>query len=127
MRYDIYYKYIQDRPYQSFMVYEPDDSGAIIKLEIEKEQLQHILHPKKVLLIVKDNLKRIYIWKGPKSSVLRRFISLRAASTLQEELMKDPKYNRCKIVNLEPDRDYEQRYMRYKRLWPQDWPRPEGW
>ncbi|MFW9970043.1 MAG: Rho termination factor N-terminal domain-containing protein [Candidatus Odinarchaeota archaeon] len=87
--------------FERFMVYELDDSGERIKLQIDEEQLQENLHPEQVLVIIREDLRRIFIWKGPKSPVRKRFISSRVASTLQEELMKDPKYHRCKIVSVD--------------------------
>jgi hypothetical protein len=59
------------------------------------------MHPEQVLVIVREDLRRIFIWKGPKSPVRKRFISSRVASALQEELMKDARYHRCKIVSVD--------------------------
>ena len=84
---------------ETFMVYELDDSGDKIKLEIEEKQLQETMLPEQVLVIVREDLRRIFIWKGPKSPVRKRFISSRVASALQDELMKDARYHRCKIVS----------------------------
>ncbi len=86
---------------ETFLVYELDDSGEKIKIDIEEEQLQENLHPEQVLVIVREDLRRIFIWKGPKSPVRKRFISSRVASALQEELMKDARYHRCKIVSVD--------------------------
>jgi hypothetical protein len=86
---------------ETFMVYELDDSGERIKLEMEQENLQENLHPEQVLVIIREDLRRIFIWKGPKSPVRKRFISSRVASALQEELMKDARYHRCKIVSVD--------------------------
>ena len=87
--------------YETFMVYELDDSGEKVKLNIEEEKLQENLHPEQVLVIIKEELRRIFIWKGPKSPVRKRFISSRVAQALQEELMKDARYHRCKIVSVD--------------------------
>ncbi|MFX0022274.1 MAG: Rho termination factor N-terminal domain-containing protein [Candidatus Hermodarchaeota archaeon] len=86
---------------ETFMVYELDDSGERIKLNVEQENLQENLHPEQVLVIVREDLRRIFIWKGPTSPVRKRFISSRVASALQEELMKDARYHRCKIVSVD--------------------------
>ena len=86
---------------ETFMVYELDDSGERIKLDIEQENLQENLNPEQVLVIIREDLRRIFIWKGPKSPVRKRFISSRVASTLQEELMKDARYHRCKIISVD--------------------------
>ncbi|MFX1328886.1 MAG: Rho termination factor N-terminal domain-containing protein [Promethearchaeota archaeon] len=87
--------------YEHFMVYELDDSGERLKLNIEEAQLEESLHPEQVLVIVREDLRRIFIWKGGKSPVRKRFISSRVAQILQEELMKDSRYHRCKIVSVD--------------------------
>jgi len=87
--------------YETFMVYELDDSGEKVRLDIEEEQLKENLHPEQVLVIIREDLRRIFIWKGPTSPVRKRFISSRVAQTLQEELMKDARYHRCKIVSVD--------------------------
>ncbi len=87
--------------YEAFLVYELDDFGEKVKLDIEEEKLQENLLPEQVLVIIKEDLRRIFIWKGPKSPVRKRFISSRVASALQEELMKDSRYHRCKIVSVD--------------------------
>ncbi|NVM35560.1 MAG: hypothetical protein HWN81_08180 [Candidatus Lokiarchaeota archaeon] len=87
--------------YEAFMVYELDDSGEKVKLTIEEEKLQEKMHPEQVLVIIREDLRRIFIWKGSKSPVRKRFISSRVAQGLQEELMKDARYHRCKIVSVD--------------------------
>ncbi|UCD01674.1 MAG: hypothetical protein JSV23_01215 [Promethearchaeota archaeon] len=87
--------------YETFMVYELDDSGERMRLNINEEELQGNLHPEQVLVIVREDLRRIFIWKGPKSPVRKRFISSRVAQSVQEELMKDSRYHRCKIVSVD--------------------------
>jgi len=87
--------------YESFMVYELDDSGEKVLLDVPLEDLQSNLHPEQVLVIVREELRRIYIWKGPKSPVRKRFISSRIAQALQEELMNDSRFHRCKIVSVD--------------------------
>jgi len=87
--------------YETFMVYGLDDSGEKMRLDIEEEELQKNLHPEQVLVIIREDLRRIFIWKGPKSPVRKRFISSRVAQTVQEELMNDSRYHRCKIVSVD--------------------------
>ncbi len=87
--------------YETFMVYELDDSGERIKLDITEEHLQENMHPEQVLVIIREDLRRIFIWKGPKSPVRKRFISSRVAATLQEELINDSRYHRCKIISVD--------------------------
>ena len=87
--------------YEPFMVYDLDDSGEKVKLDFTQEELQSNLHPEQVFVIVREELRRIFIWKGPKSPVRKRFISSRIAQELQEELMNDARYHRCKIVSVD--------------------------
>jgi len=87
--------------YETFMVYELDDSGDYNKIGMAEEQLQSNLHPEQVLVIVREDLRRIFIWKGPKSPVRKRFISSRVAQELQENLRKDARFHRCKIVSVD--------------------------
>ncbi|TFG12299.1 MAG: hypothetical protein EU531_10630, partial [Promethearchaeota archaeon] len=44
---------------------------------------------------------RIFIWKGSKSPVRKRFISSKVAQQLQKELIADARYHRCKIVSID--------------------------
>jgi len=87
--------------YETFMVYELDDSGDKNRIGITEEELQSNLHPEQVLVIVREDLRRIFIWKGPKSPVRKRFISSRVAQELQEELRKSASMHRCKIVSVD--------------------------
>jgi len=87
--------------YETFMVYELDDSGDKNRVGIPEAELQSNLHPEQVLVIVREDLRRIFIWKGPKSPVRKRFISSRVAQELQEELRKDASMHRCKIVSVD--------------------------
>ncbi|MFX1532186.1 MAG: Rho termination factor N-terminal domain-containing protein [Promethearchaeota archaeon] len=87
--------------YETFMVYELDDSGEYNRLSIAEEELQSNLHPEQVLVIVREDLRRIFIWKGPKSPVRKRFISSRVAQELQENLRNDARFHRCKIVSVD--------------------------
>ncbi len=87
--------------YETFLVYKLDDSGERKKADIKEEELQSNLLPEQVLVIVREDLRRIFIWKGPKSPVRKRFISSRVATALQEELRMDSRYHRCKIVSVD--------------------------
>lgn len=87
--------------YEFFMVFALDDSGERIRIQVPEDDLQSGLHPEEVLVIVKEPLRRIFIWKGAKSPVRKRFISSRVASALQEELVKQAAFHRCKIVSVD--------------------------
>ncbi|MHA1912804.1 MAG: hypothetical protein ACW990_11760 [Promethearchaeota archaeon] len=86
--------------YQEFMVFEIEDSGDKNKIAIDISELSYHLHPEKALLIVREDLRRIYSWKGARSSVRKRFIGSRIATEVQGELMKAG-YHRCKIVSID--------------------------
>ncbi|MHA2472194.1 MAG: hypothetical protein ACXAES_03055 [Promethearchaeota archaeon] len=86
--------------YQEFMVFEIEDSGDKNKIAIDKGELSYYLHPEKVLLIVREDIRRIYLWKGAQSSVRKRFLGSRIATEVQGELMKSG-YHRCKIVSID--------------------------
>ena len=87
--------------YDFFMIFELDDSGERVRIDVPEDQLQSALHPEQVFVIVKEELRRIFIWKGAKSPVRKRFISSRVASALQEELVKVAAFHRAKIVSVD--------------------------
>jgi len=87
--------------YDEFIVYDLENSGDRTKLDISPEELQNHLNPEQVLIIVREDLRRIYIWKGAKSPVRKRFISSRVAQELQRDLIEDSRYHRCKIVSID--------------------------
>ena len=87
--------------YEEFMVYELENSGDRKKLDLKQEELQNSLNPEAVIIIVREDLRRIFIWKGAKSPVRKRFISSRVAQQLQKELIDDSRYHRCKIVSID--------------------------
>ena len=87
--------------YQEFFVYDLKDNGEKKKIDVKQEDLQNYLHPEQVLVIIREDLRRIFIWKGAKSPVRKRFISSRVARDLQQELLDDPRYHRCKIISVD--------------------------
>ncbi|MHA2336928.1 MAG: hypothetical protein ACXACX_06485 [Candidatus Hodarchaeales archaeon] len=98
-----------------FVIFEVEESGKIRKLNITEKQFREndgrdVLDSKKVLFIVKFDLRRIFIWKGANSHVRKQFLSSKLAQTLQEELTRDG-YDRFKIVSItqgdEPFDGYE--------------------
>jgi hypothetical protein len=100
-------------PYDYFMIYDLEDSGERIRLNATEEEFKaengiNFLHPEQVLVIVKEDIRRIYIWKGAKSSVRKRFISSRVAGQLQEELVKNAAFHRCKIVSVDQGDEVEE-------------------
>ncbi|MFX0059115.1 MAG: hypothetical protein ACFE8J_12515 [Candidatus Heimdallarchaeota archaeon] len=87
--------------YEEFIVYDLENSGERKRLDLKQEDLSSYLKPDQVLIIIREDLRRIYIWKGAKSPVRKRFISSKVAQELQTELLKDPRYHRCKIVSID--------------------------
>ena len=99
--------------YEGFMVFELDDSGERVRLPITEGEFcedngSKVLHPEQVAVIVKEAIRRIYIWKGAKSPVRRRFISSRVASQLQQELINNAAFHRCKIVSVDQGDEVEE-------------------
>lgn len=87
--------------YEEFIVYDLENDGERTKLNINPEELQDYLKPEQVLIIIREDLRRIYIWKGSKSPVRKRFISSRVAQDLQRDLIQDARYHRCKIISID--------------------------
>jgi hypothetical protein len=71
--------------FKEFRAYELHDNGEKVEVEVGLENLDNIMHSENVLLLVRYDLRRIFIWKGPKSPVRKRFISSRVGSQIQEE------------------------------------------
>lgn len=87
--------------YEEFMVYDLENTGERKKLDINQDNLQSHLNSEQVLIIVREDLRRIFIWKGSKSPVRKRFISSKVAQQIQKELITDARYHRCKIVSID--------------------------
>ncbi len=89
-----------------FMVYILRDSGERIRLKVTEKEFRenrgiNVLHSKQVAIIVKNKLKRMFIWKGHESSVRKKFIASRVALALQSDLMTTVHFYRCKIVSVD--------------------------
>ena len=87
--------------YDEFIVYDLENTGDRNRLNIKQEELQNHLNPEQVLIIIREDLRRIFIWKGSKSPVRKRFISSRVAQDLQRDLIQDARYHRCKIISID--------------------------
>ncbi|MBY8985971.1 MAG: hypothetical protein KGD65_12930 [Candidatus Lokiarchaeota archaeon] len=92
--------------YTDFMIFEVEDNGERSRLNITEEVFHQnngagILHSSQVAIIVKEELRRIYIWKGISSSVRKKFIASHVASEIQRELMNSSSFHRCKIVSID--------------------------
>ncbi len=94
------------KEYSKFMVFELLETGDRKLLDISEEEFRKnngeaVLDPTQVLIIVKEGLRRIFIWNGFDSSVRKRFIGSRVASSLQNELMEEFNFHRCKVVSVD--------------------------
>ena len=92
--------------FSDFMVFEVKDTGERLRLNLTEETFRQnnghkILHPLQVVIIIKEELRRIYIWKGFSSSVRKKFIASRVASELQRELTNSSNFHRCKIISVD--------------------------
>ncbi|MCK4286493.1 MAG: hypothetical protein KAX18_09840 [Candidatus Lokiarchaeota archaeon] len=92
--------------YTDFMIFEVKDNGEYSRLNITEGRFRQnngnsVLQPSQTVIIVKEELRRIYLWKGISSSVRRKFIASRVASEIQRELMNSSSFHRCKIVSID--------------------------
>lgn len=92
--------------YSNFMVFQLKNNGERIRLDIGEEEFRKsdgevVLKSDEVIIIVKEEIRRIYIWKGIESSVRKKFIASRVAASLQKELMNEAHFHRCKIVSID--------------------------
>ncbi|MFX1411202.1 MAG: hypothetical protein ACFFA6_12690 [Promethearchaeota archaeon] len=92
--------------YSNFMIYQLKDTGERERLNITEQEFRQnngnkVLHDSQVALIVKENIRRIYIWNGITSPVRKKFIASRVATELQQELIFSAKFHRCKIVSVD--------------------------
>ena len=61
--------------------YEVFEDGTLQELELTKESLDST----KVLCVVDDSSKSIYLWKGSQANIRRKFIGARVATNLRSE------------------------------------------
>ncbi len=84
-----------------FFAYELEDTGETKELTFSEKDLAQFLNPEQVLVLIREDIRRIFIWKGAKSPVTKRFISSKVARKLQQEVLKDDRYHLCKIVSVD--------------------------
>ncbi len=92
--------------YENFMIFGLESTGEKVKLDILEDEFranngQNILNPHQVLVIVKEDLRRIFIWKGVNSHVRKKFIASRIAAELQNDLVVNEHFHRCKIISVD--------------------------
>ena len=84
-----------------FFAYKLENTGERKEIFFFEKDLTHFLNPNHVLLLVREDLRRIFIWKGAQSSVKKRFMSSKVARDLQQELMKDDLNQLYKIISVD--------------------------
>ncbi len=94
------------KSYKHFMVFKLKNTGERVQLDLTEEQFaknnaKATLKDSEVIIIVKESIRRIYIWKGIQSSVRKKFIGSRVAATLQKELTENANFHRCKVVSID--------------------------
>ncbi len=92
--------------YKNFMIFGLESTGEKVKLDVSEAEFranngQNILNPHQVLVIVKEDIRRIYIWKGVNSHVRKKFIASRIAAELQSDLVVNGHFHRCKIISVD--------------------------
>jgi hypothetical protein len=92
--------------YENFMIYGLESTGEKVRLDITEEDFRanngtNVLNPYQVLVIVKEGLRRIYIWKGVESPVRKKFIASQVAAQLQNDLVVNGHFHRCKIISVD--------------------------
>jgi hypothetical protein len=92
--------------YENFMIFGLESTGEKVKLDVSEDDFranngQDILNPHQVLVIVKEDLRKIYIWKGVNSHVRKKFIASRIAAELQNDLVVNGHFHRCKIISVD--------------------------
>ncbi|MBN1801899.1 MAG: hypothetical protein JW891_10360 [Candidatus Lokiarchaeota archaeon] len=93
--------------WNDFMVFELDEEGNKTDLKLDRPSLGDYLTPDKVFLILFQEIKRIYLWKGARSSVRKRFLGSRVATVLQGDVMKAG-LKRCKVVAVDQGEELEE-------------------
>jgi hypothetical protein len=88
---------------KKFMVFELDDLGEKKRVEVTKGDLPSflLLHPEQIYVIIREDLRKIFIWKGPKSTTRDKLISTRTTIALQEELREEFRLHPCKVISVD--------------------------
>ncbi len=92
--------------YKKFMIFGLESTGEKVRLDISEDTFrlnngQNVLDPNQVLIIIKEGLRRIYIWKGLNSHVRKKFIAAQVAAELQNDLVVEARFHRCKIISVD--------------------------
>ena len=74
--------------YKDFRCFSLLDDGEKEEIEVEQENIEELFDTDKVFLLVRYDLRRLFIWKGPRAPVRKRFISSRVGAQIQQESAK---------------------------------------
>ena len=80
-----------DEDYKDFRVFRPADKGEgdeYDELDVEQSMIEELFTSEGVYLLVRYDLRRIFIGKGPRSPVRKRFISSRVGKNVQDKSSK---------------------------------------
>ena len=79
---------VLDEEYKDFRCYKITDQSEPAEMDVDLDKITELFNSEGVYLFVRYDLRRVFIWKGPRSPVRKRFISSRIASKVQEESSK---------------------------------------
>jgi len=85
--------------YKEFRCFKLLDDGEKEEIEVEPENIEELFDTDKVFLLVRYDLRRLFIWKGPRAPVRKRFISSRVGAQIQSEASKIAMY--LKIISVD--------------------------
>ncbi len=85
--------------YKDFRCFKLLDDGEKEEIEVEAENIEELFDTDKVFLLVRYDLRRLFIWKGPRAPVRKRFISSRVGAQIQSEASNIAMY--LKIVSVD--------------------------
>ena len=60
-----------------------------------------ISNPEQIFVIIREDLRRIFIWNGPKSATRDKFVSSRTVIALQDELRSECGLRPCKVISVD--------------------------
>lgn len=98
---------MNDREYKDFMVFDVKETGDFTEIKVKKEDLGDFLHPENAYIIINQDIKRIYLWKGARSPVRKRFLGSRIATDIQGDIMKAG-FKRCKVVTIDQGEELDE-------------------
>ncbi|MHA1716031.1 MAG: hypothetical protein ACTSXP_10335 [Promethearchaeota archaeon] len=89
-------------------VYTVHETGEYSKREdINFDNLEEHLKADEVFLILYPDIRRLYIWKGRKAPVTKKFISSRVAAKIQKECVRNAGMQH-KIVSIDQDDELDE-------------------